>query len=215
MLKAFINKPLKLRILRGFILAFVIALILVVTPTPFRLLAPGLAELVGPMITIETETYPVEGAFLLPTVVSEPATLLYCLYSLIEPNAVLTTDPEPDPMAQSPTADERQMGLSQYFSTMIALETLGYEPRGKFSGLRVLSIDEQSPNQGVLERGDLLVGLGGERLDSFQSFKDQVGALGPDETLEATVQRQGKPLQLAVKSFRPEGQSILGIRIRP
>lgn len=215
MLKAFINKPLKLRILRGFILAFSIAFILVVTPTPFRLMAPGIAELVGPMITIETKTYPVNGAFLLPTVVSEPATLLYCLYSFIEPNATLTTDPEPEPMAQSPTADERQMGLSQYFSTIIALEALGYEPRGKFSGLRVLSVDEKSPNQGVLESGDLLVGLGGKRLDSFQSFKEQVGALEANEALKATVRRGGKQLELEVKSFRPQGQSILGILIRP
>lgn len=122
---AFFQKPLKVRILRGFVLAISLSLAAAFTPTPYHLQAPGRVERVTPMVEIKTKTYPSQGAFLLPTVVSEPATVLYVIYSLLDPNATLSDKSSAKPMAQ--TRDEQQMGASQYLATRVALKALGYE----------------------------------------------------------------------------------------
>jgi PDZ domain-containing secreted protein len=127
--RSFLNKPLGYRILRGFLLAAAVSLLAAFAPTPYHLTAPGQAENVGPMVSINKRTFASQGCFILPTVISEPATILYCLYSLFDAEAILSKSQSPQPRAQSANDDARQMAISQRLSTLVALEALGYDAR--------------------------------------------------------------------------------------
>lgn len=213
MAKSFFQKPLKVRALRGLLLAAVLGILVYYVPTPYRLEAPGRAESVGPMVTLETKTYPTSGRFILPTVVSEPATLLFCIYSLFDPDAILIRKGPTTPMAQSP--GDGQMALSQYISSIVALQATGYDFRGDFAGLRVLRIDDTSPNHDTLRVGDVLTQLNGAKLQSFADFKNLLDRSAPGDSLSASVNREGQDLQLKLKVYAPQQRPVLGVIIRP
>ncbi len=215
MLKAFLNKPLKHRVLRGLFLAIFVGAALAWIPTPFYLEAPGRVENVGPMIDIQTETFPSSGSFLLPTVVAEPATLLYCFYGFLTPDAVLTRNAERAPQAQSPDSDNGQMAMSQYFSTLVALNAVGHDMRPEFRGLRILKVIPQSPNLGVLEEGDLLTSLSDQKLTSFADFKNHLNRAKAGQKLDSQVDRKGQILNLKLSVFRPDGKPRIGVRLMP
>ena len=213
MLKAFFNKPLKARVLRGFILAFILAAVVTLVPTPFRLMAPGQVERVSEIISIDADTYKSSGEFLLPTVVSEPASLLYCIYSVIEPDAVLTTSEHTEPQAQSP--DGRQMALSQYLATTVALEALGHRVRGDFLGLRILSVDPNSPNLGDIRPGDLITHVDGLQLESLRDFKKAIAKKFTGDVLPTQMLREGQETELELNVFERRGYSFIGVQLRP
>jgi Lon-like protease len=206
---AFFQKPLKVRILRGFVLAIALSVFIAITPTPYQLNAPGRVEEVGSMVDIETRTYPAKGRFLLPTVVKENATILYVLYSLLDSGATLTIRESDEPMAQSPPGDF-QMGASQYLSTAIALEALGYDVKGQLDGLRVLRLNEDSPNINVLHPGDLLIRIQDSKITSFQTLHDVLKKHNPGDTLKATVRRRGRETEVDVSVFQVDGKNLLG-----
>jgi PDZ domain-containing protein len=166
------------------------------------------------MITIGAKTFPSKGRFLLPTVVSEEATLLYCLYSLFDPDAELEISEATEPQAQSPQGND-QMALSQYLASVIALEALGYEVRGDFSGLRLLRIYPNSPNLNVLREGDILVEIDGSELNSFESFKKSLSLEKPGETFPAVVLRGGERVDVALSVAFIEGENRIGVYLRP
>jgi len=215
MLKAFLKKPLKVRVLRGFLLSAVLGLALVVTPTPYRLEAPGKAMPVEPMIVIgKAELYRSEGAFLLPTILSEKATLLYCLYALLNPDAVLLDEPRVQPQAQTP-GQAREMALSQYLSAVVALEAAGYKLQGEFLGLRILDVAPNSPNREELRRGDTLIRIGEEELNSFQDFKKALQERPVGEPFSAVVIREGNRVSISLQTFAVDNKPMIGVMLRP
>lgn len=191
MLKKFHQTSVKVRIIRGLLLAVVVAVLTVFVPTPYWLHAPGRVQEVTPLIEIQTETYPVSGRYLLPTVISEPATLIYCIYSLVDPDAVLTRSPSAQPMAQSPQ-DGTQMALSQHLSSVVALEAAGYPIRGALGGLRIDFVPPDSPARGALQRGDLIVEIEGEPITSLPDIYHHLEGISAGETVRLSVQREGK-----------------------
>ena len=210
----FFQKPLKVRILRGFVLAAALSLLAIFTPTPYHLNAPGRAEAVGPMVNIEAKTYPSKGEFLLPTVVSERATVLYVLYSLIDPNASLTAEASDEPQAQSPDSDDRQMGLSQYLATVVAFESLGYDLAGESRGLLIVRSDPDSPNREVVQPGDILTSVDGAEIKSFENLRDALSKQSPGK-LQAVLQRDGTPLNRDLAVYESNHRNILGLFLRP
>jgi PDZ domain-containing protein len=212
--KSFFNKPLKHRILRGFVLAIALSIFVAVVPTPYQLNAPGRVEEVGQLVEIQAKTYPSKGTFLLPTVVSENATILYVLYSLLDSGATLTTRESDEPMAQSPQGD-LQMGASQYFSTIVALKAVGHDVRGEFEGLRVLNLNEDSPNRKALEPDDLLIKIEDTGIESFQTLRDVLDKRKPGDVLQVTVKRNGQDAIVDVTVFSVKDRNLLGAFMRP
>ncbi len=199
-------------------LSLVLILFLTFTPTPYRLMAPGRALEVAPMVQIQgVETYLSQGAFLLPTVVSEPASLLYCIVGLLDQSAVLVDSINDEAKGQLFNAQtgsrDRQMQLSQYFAARIALEELGYEIEDRITGVRVLSVAPDSPNRTILQVGDHLVALQGEPITSMVEFLERIR--NAESQISADVERDGvletRQLNLKSDSDKPR----LGLRLRP
>lgn len=217
MLRKFLDQPVWIRVLRGLALALVVAGVTVYTPTPYILNAPGRAVPVSSIITIEdARSEPVDGQYLMTTVLSEKATLLLCLYAMLDPAASLSSDQVEGEShrAQSPPRSG-QMELAQYISTRVALEELGFHLEGKFVGLRILGVAPDSPNKDSLRPGDLLVSLDGQDYVPLTTFRTMVESTTGDQILKATVKRQGQslPIQLQVATF--EGKRRIGVVLRP
>lgn len=214
---SFFHKPLRVRIVRGFFLAAFVALVTAFAPTPYYLEAPGKANDVNEILSIEgTRTYPSKGRFILPTVVSEPATLLYCLYGLMDPEATLRKESH-EPHAQSPGGNNNtaQMALSQQLSTLVALRSLGYDLKPELQGLRILALDDQSPNRSHLHPGDIVTEVEGRPLKSIPQLRASLDKLGPEETILLKVLRDGKPLEVRAATHNPRGKPVLGVVLRP
>lgn len=210
------NKPLRFRIVRGFLLAVVVAVATAVIPTPYYLEAPGKAMDVRDIITVEppAKTYASKGSFILPTVVSEPANLLYLLYGLVDPEATLRKEPQ-EPQAQSPQRGPNQMELSQKLSALVAFRSLGYKLEPKLLGFRVLSVDENSPNRGLIQPGDLITEIDGDRLHTLNELRKRLDHLGADKSLPILLRRKDQNVKIQAKTFRPLDRAILGIIFRP
>lgn len=214
-MKALRDKPLHVRVVRGFLLAIFLALVAFLTPTPYHVQAPGSPTDVETMIKIESKTYPSQGKFLLPTVVSEPATILYCLYSFLDPEAVLTRESDSRPKAQTPSSNDQQMALSQYLSSVVALEALGYDIRGRLKGIRILDLTPDSPNRQALQSGDLILSLKGRRLEEFGELSTIVGESKPGQRFSAEVLRKEKTEKVELEVYQPQDRPLIGVVMRP
>ena len=150
------------------------------------------------------------------TVLSEKATVLLCIYALLDPAATLSrehVDSETH-RAQSPGGSD-QMELAQYISTRVALEKLGYEVQGRFLGLEILGIAPDSPNRESLQMGDLLVELDGKAKVNLVDFRTAVENANSDKTLRAKVLRKGKSLTVQLTVMELGGKHRVGVVLRP
>ncbi|EMA42714.1 S1C family serine protease [Halococcus saccharolyticus] len=73
-------------------------------------------------------------------------------------------------------------------------------------GVLVRRVDSDGPSAGVLQRGDVIVGLGGQRIDSFQGLSSYLALqASPGDTIDVTVFRNGERRTLSLTlGSRPE-----------
>lgn len=209
--KKFLDQPVWVRVLRGLALSALTALFAYLVPTPYQLTAPGPAQEVAQQIQMEARTYSVKGKFLMPTVLTEPASLLYCLYALLDPDAQLTDRDTSQLHAQGPG----QMALSQYYSTRIALKAAGFRVEGQFEGLEVMGLMEDSPNKDHLQAGDVLKQFNGQNILSLGELRNSLNALPADAEFEVILQRDQKDKKELLEVFRLGDRNLIGVRLRP
>lgn len=216
MLRRFLDQPVWIRVLRGLLLAGLVALAAFYTPTPYMLEAPGRAVPASQMVVVRnSKAHAVNGKYLMTTVVLERASVMLCLYSLFDRSATLTRTPVTSgDHAQSP-AEGGQMELSQFFSTRVALESLGYKLGGKFHGLRIVEVDANSPNAGRLKAGDLLVEIAGKTSPTVEDLRKATRDKTLRDTLSAKVERDGRELSLHLALVEVKGSLRIGVLLRP
>lgn len=210
------KRSLPTRILHGLLLATVVALGAYLCPTPYFLQAPGPSYLARSLVHVEgARVYPSRGNFLLMTVVAEPATVLYCLYSLFDPAAELTTRAH-EPQAQDGAGqDAWQMTLSQSVSTDVAMDYVLQTHPEKVRGLRVIAATEGGPNQDKLKPEDLLVALDGKPVRHMRDIAGNVQPRAAGTIVTATVERTGKPQSVPLQVWQNGPRRMLGFRFMP
>jgi PDZ domain-containing protein len=214
-MRRFLDQPLWVRVLRGILLAGVVALVATYIPTPFLLEAPGRAVVASNIITIKHQgVHPVNGRFLMTTVLIEKASVMMCIYGLLDPSATLTRRQSEGEQAQSPSAPE-QMELSQYLSSWVALETLGYTVQGDFRGLRVVRLVNKSPNANQLRKGDLILEAANKKLASLEDFTKLLQARTTQDKLKTVLQRDGKSISLDLALAEIDGKLRIGALLQP
>lgn len=216
-MRRFLDQPIWVRVLRGILLAVLVAAAAFYTPTPYVLEAPGRAVSASSIVSVQDpQARPINGEYLMTTVLHEKASVMLCIYGFLDPQATLTkeTPVTSGLKAQSPNDDGRQMELSQYLSTRVALEALGYETYGEYRGLSVLDLAPNSPNLGILQPGDTLVGLEQHRPPTFEDFRSLLAGKSVDDTLAATVVRQGRELPLRIALTQSDGRIRIGAILR-
>ncbi len=185
-------------------------------PTPYWLEAPGPTYNAHSLVHIQgTKTYPSQGRFLLLTVVSEPATLLDCLYSLFTRGSQLTTG-HSTPQAQSDAAEDAwQMSMSQNVSTSVALGYAVDLNPDQVRGLQVVQVIAESPNASVLKPEDVMTKLDGKPIRSLRQIAQELQPRAANSPISATLERAGKPVQVTLKVWQNGPRPMLGARFSP
>lgn len=206
------------RIVRSVVLALVLGAVASFVPTPYRLEAPGRASLASKFILIkDPRAKPVNGRFLMTTVLLEKATLMLCIYGLLDPQAslIIAKQGRAQEQAQAPNSGSFQMELSQYLAARVALQELGFRVEGKEIGLLVRAVNTYSPNFNILRPKDLIVAQGEHEPPTLKEFWQKVEGLGADELLSVLVERDGRRVPLELKVSHRQGKNSLGAVLQP
>lgn len=184
------------------------------TPTPWLLRAPGEVRDVLEMVRIESRPVsPSRGGLYLTTVLVEPASGLFCLYAMLNPDAELVEPeseqlpPAPPPGAPVPTA----MVQSQYLAKVAALRQLGYRIEARPEGADLVEVLDGSPASGVLRPGDVVIGAAGRPVRRAEDLRGALRGLPPHQPVRLTVRRGGRRRELLVRSAERQGHAWLGV----
>ncbi len=99
----------------------------------------------------------------------------------------------------------------------VALQTLGHELEYSGEGVKVIEFTEDSPAQGVLQKGDLIKELNGEQIYLAEELVNFVQQYPIGDTLELKIERNGQNITESIEAApNPEApkQAYLGIYIR-
>ncbi|QTX04284.1 YlbL family protein [Agromyces archimandritae] len=100
---------------------------------------------------------------------------------------------------------------SQQDAIAAALVELGYDfPRE----VTIAGLLEDSPAEGVLEEGDVIVAVEGEEVHDTGTLRERVAASGAGTPVELTVERDGERLNAEVTPVERGGQVLLGVGVR-
>ncbi|MGH9212050.1 MAG: YlbL family protein [Acidimicrobiales bacterium] len=177
----------------------------------------GLIEVAG------AETFPAEGTISYTTVSLRHVSLFQLVQGWIDPDIDIHSESE---VLQGRDREEnRQVNLqlmdtSQEFATQVALEALGYEVPVSITGQLVLDVQGGFPADGVLEAGDTIVAIDGERLDDPQDLERLLDDEGPGDEAVLTVlpftetAEEEVAMTLAASPDDVE-QGVMGVQVQP
>ncbi|MBS2038643.1 hypothetical protein JST97_26925 [bacterium] len=203
------------RMLHALMLSVVVGLFTFFCPTPWAIEAPGPFYPTRSLVHIGgARIYSSKGHFVLLTVVSEPASLLYCLYSFFDSSSRLV--PRSQPQAKSgPRGDDWQMHLSQSLSSRIALAYVMDQRPAFVHGLAVHQLLAGSPNAQVLKAGDRLESLDGLSLHHVFELGEVLAKHKVNDRLPARVLRKGKVLDLKLQVWWNGQRKMIGAEFAP
>ncbi|MFE6734238.1 PDZ domain-containing protein [Microbacterium sp. NPDC057650] len=208
--------------------ALVVALVALVAltfiPTPYVIQRPGpVFDTLGtakgadgekvPLIEVEgAETFPTGGTLDLTTVQvvgnrERTPSWAELAVAWVDPaRAVVPIDavfPEGVTSEQRDKQNAELMVNSQHEATAAALTELGYDVGAK---VEVVEAIKDSPADGVLEAGDIIVAIDGQKVSSAKVLREEVQK-SEGETVDLTIQRDGTEKQV---SLTPKKQDVNG-----
>ncbi len=161
---------------------------------PYVMISPGSVWPTEELVEVEgAETFTSEGqiGFTTVSLSSQRTSALEAFFGWLDP-AVDVVDE--DLILGDDTPDENRsrqlqfMQDSKQLATAVALETLGYEVTVAL-GARVLEVDPNLPAAGVLEVGDIIVGIDGEEIDNWAQVVDAIATHAPGDEISLEVER--------------------------
>lgn len=189
----------------------VVSCLVFILPVPYSTMRPGpsfdtLSTLDGqPLLTFGdgVETYETEGELSFTTVSVSRAETEIALPEALQawwdkdvdlvPHDFLYPHGETNEDASQESA--AQLSSSQDASRVAALRALGMDVPETVS---VRSVVEGSPADGVLEEGDQILAVDGERVADQQQVADTIGALQPGDEVRLEIARDGVSQQVTI-----------------
>lgn len=209
------RSSLPVKVLRALLLSLIVGIFTFFCPTPWALEAPGPFFNTRSLVQISgASVYPARGSFILLTVISEPASLLYCIYWLFNRDSHLVM--RSGTQAQSgEDFDHEQMQLSQNVSSQIALAYLMTQKPDFVKGLAVRQIAPESPNANIVKKGDKLQSLDGQKIYHVLELGTLLQKHQVNDLLDAQIQRDGHNSHVKLKVWQPAKRKLLGIQFMP
>jgi PDZ domain-containing secreted protein/Zn-dependent protease/CBS domain-containing protein len=186
---------------------------------PVAVLAPGEALDVSGDITITgVEVDEIDGRYLLTSVrLSQPTGIGLALAVLrsqqvVPLQAIVPRGQDPDEFLEQQTELFRQ---SQLLAAAAAARTLGMDVDLTGTGARVVAVFKGAPAAEVLEEGDVIVAVDAQPVQVSPELSGFVRARPPGTTFAFTVERNGRRLDLSVRSAQlPEvSEGFVGIGV--
>lgn len=120
------------------------------------------------------------------------------------------------PSVTKEEADNRSkadMNRSQDAAAVAGLRAAGIKVGER---VKLVGATKEGHADGVVEEGDIVIGLNGDKIDAFQSLRDAVAKMSVGDEAELEVLRDGKEKTLKFKTMANEkGEVRLGVFITP
>lgn len=205
-------------------LAFAAALAIIawaafVVQLPVLVLAPHPAEPVTDIIELMPTGNDVSGEILFTAVRLEPATTAGAIQAAADPFRALTLPPAltgggggggGEDFVQSQLDIFRE---SVQVSAATALRAAGHEVEVAGEGAQVMSVLAESPAEGVLQPGDLILEADGTPVELASQLAAMTSRLSPGDRLELTIERGRAQQQVVVRVRRLAQTGTVGIGI--
>ena len=208
-------------------LTVLLAAVAALLPVPYVALQPGpttntLGKVAGtPLIRIDGHpTYPVKGHLDLVTVSvlggpRQRLDLVTALKGWIDHSIAVVPETTVYPKGQTAAQAEREsateMTDSQENATTAALHQLGIPVTTR---TEVTRLPANSPSQGKLRQGDVVVSVDGTPITGGASLQKAVRARQAGDELAVVVKRDGKQMPITVTAGSAQGHTVLGVEIR-
>lgn len=195
---------------------------------PYVLFKPGSAYDVlapegpagGPMISVEGhKTYPTEGSLRMTTISMyggpghEVSWWEVGLARLGGQDEILRRSevfPEDVSEKQVDEVSTAQMVSSQASSTTVALKAAGVKVTERPLVAQVMA---DAPAEGVLEAGDVVLQVGGQRTTTVDAVQEQVQKVEAGQKVAFVVERDGRRRTLQVPTRSLEGRTVVGVAL--
>ncbi|MGH3052284.1 MAG: YlbL family protein [Gaiellaceae bacterium] len=163
-----------------------------------------------------------EGGIYMVDILVRRASLLERLFPRIRDNASLVPEEQFNPAGvserQRRQSSLNQMSRSQQIAVAVALRELDYDVEATPIGAEVALVLPDSPAEGKLEPGDVIVGARGERVRSPEDLRDVMEGHPPGETVELEVRRAGKvrTIEVATRADPEDARrAVVGVLVEP
>jgi PDZ domain-containing protein len=186
-------------VLTGLVVVVVTGLVLTMIPSDHYIVLPDKARPTDPLVRIPGEESQDEEDIYMVDVRIGRANLLERLFPGIQEGADLlperAVNPEGVSDRQRRQSSLNDMSRSQLIAITVALRELGREVAVTESGAEVVLVQPDSPADGVLEVGDVIVEAEGQEVDSIQGLQRALADVEPGQEVELTVQRGDERVQ--------------------
>ncbi len=185
-------------------------------PTPYQMLMPG------PVTDTNTLVEPLpeqtQGAFYLTSIYSNPASVAEWLYAQADPEAGLIPREQARPQHLS-RKEYRQlldtmMDNSKMAARVVAFRAAGFEVGVDGQGALIRNVPADSPAQGILAVGDVVVVAGGGSVRTKDDLIAIIRAHRPGDRLPLEVRRDDDTLSLTTtlgESPEQRGRALMGV----
>ncbi len=212
----------RLAILLSVVLLVVVAgLALTWIPSDHYIILPDKARPTDPLVAIPGEETGQDNQIYMVDVKVGRASLLERIFPGVHEGATLVPESVINPEGVSDRQRRRSslndMTRSQKVAIAVALEELGRQVEVIPSGAEVVLVQPDSPADGTLEVGDLIVEVEGEEVEGTDDLRQAFAAVDPGDRVELTVERDGEPVDLTVGTRALEGEAeraVVGVQVQ-
>ena len=185
---------------------------------------PGVALSVEPMVNVPAPYHHSHaGTFILTSVIQQtPIVLGEWVYGHLSSEVLLLPPQEIVPpgttLQQQARQGFRMLDESEAAAIVVGLRLAGFRVPAVGKGVLIDSVLPDSPSQGVLQPGDIIVAFNGQPISAVGELLKQIAATLPSVTVRLQVVRNGAERDLTTSLLPPTNQGgspRLGIAIEP
>jgi PDZ domain-containing protein len=205
----------------GFVAALAIVLSAVV-PSGDYLFIPNTAQPVADRVKVEGEEPPADGgAVYYVDVTVREAKWAERLLAFLRPDGASIVPGHavvPDGTSFEDRREEgrTEMELSEMVAAAVALDAAGYDVGTEPQGARVEAIAVDVPASSLVERGDVIVGVGKKTVRTPLDLRRAIERSTPGDSVDLAIKRKGKPVEVTVATVSApddDERAIIGVRI--
>jgi PDZ domain-containing protein len=178
-------------------------------PTNDGMEAPGIALSVEPMVKVPKQhLHSPQGTFILTTVIPQTPILagewafakLSPTVRLVPPEQIVPTNTTPQEVARQGL---QMLAESKQTAVAVGLQLAGYNVKTVGEGVKVVSINPESPANKLLQPGDVITALNGGSTLTVPDLIIKVQSQPADSTVEIRLIRNGQQMTVKVPLMPP------------
>lgn len=165
-------------------------------PTGYTVIGPGVALELDELVEVESGYDFSKGTFMLTSISSRdtnPWQLIFYLlfkpahYEIVHKSLII---PPGMDMEEYIEIQEEEMKSSKQIAKYVALKLAGYEPKIEGGGAKIEEVFENSPSRGILQPGDIIIGLDGKEVHTSNHLVELLREKSVGEKVQVNIKRE-------------------------